>query len=95
MKTYEEFENQEEDFDKFVNVGEEVDYELMEYICYGWVPANYDDGVFMQCGECYTREGKTDYYETFKCERDTDRYFYVGLKADMQKRKPRKAVAKV
>lgn len=94
MKTFEEFNEQEKDFSKFCQKGDEIDEELFDYMTCYWLAPNYDDGIYAQNGEAYTsketKKGSTYYYETFK--RENDRYFYIGLRADMNRYKPKKHV---
>jgi hypothetical protein len=92
MKTYKQFDDSGLDFNRFCQAGDEVDYDLFEYIGYGWLAPNYADQTYTQNGEPYsgkeTKRGTTYYYyETFK--HVGDRYFYIGLRADMNKYKPK------
>lgn len=91
MKTFKNWDESGLDFNEFCQKGDELDYELFEWMVCGCVASNYEDGVFSQNGEAYTsketKNGETYYYETFK-EQD-GKYFYIGLRADMNKYKPR------
>lgn len=83
MKKYSDWEDSELDLDKFVNPGDEIDYEIFEHIGYALVGPHFDDGRFLQCGECdYERDG-VDYYMT--AEEVDGKYFYRGVLPDLAK----------
>lgn len=74
-KTLKQWNKSGKDFDEFFDPLDEVDLDLIEHINY-YVPARFEDGVFVQCGECDLEKDGVDYYTTF-CKKG-EKYYYLG-----------------
>lgn len=79
MKTMEQWNDSGENFQGFINPGDEVDSEIFDHFLGAVPPAFMREGLFLM-GEPYTHnEENQAMYMTF-IEKPDGKYFYLGLK---------------
>lgn len=92
IKTFEDWEANHAnlDLDQYLEVGDEIDEEIVEHIGYAITPPNYQDKTIMQCGEPSFTENNMYYYMTARKEKD--KWYFLGDQPDAKKPKFRKEI---
>jgi hypothetical protein len=91
-KTYNDWElnSYHLDLDVYLQIGDEIDEEIVEHIGYAIVQPNYQDKTIMQCGEPSYEENNGYYYMTAR--KDGDKWFWLGDQPDAKILKHRKEI---
>jgi len=84
MKTFAQWHDSKKSLTEFLNIGEEVEQEIVDYFIEVLPPVTWTSTI-VQCGEPYDSFGKNGAYRYITFEKVSKLWFYTGKKEGMNK----------